>query len=285
MKTSLLRLGVAVLMLPLAPHAGAVGTFDPHTGVLSDVTVNIPGTGAVDATLQLSAPAPLSVGEAFSVIGMRGSTTQVPIPGSYNPSNGQVFIPAVAIIQADGSLLYQDLTFTVLMAPGGALNLYLASARDTQAGAPGASGPAGSAGPPGPAGPAGVAGPPGPVGPQGAAGPAGATGPAGQTGPAGPAGNSLLSGYFGTNTGSGAAGNGQTCTLGEMQLYAGAVGNGIPALGQLLAISSNTALFSLLGTTYGGNGTTTFAIPDMRPATPNGMTWFICDSGVYPSRR
>ncbi|UKB83572.1 tail fiber protein [Chryseobacterium sp. MEBOG06] len=34
--------------------------------------------------------------------------------------------------------------------------------------------------------------------------------------------------------------------------------------GQLLPISQNTALFSLLGTTYGGNGTTTFALPDMR---------------------
>jgi microcystin-dependent protein len=34
--------------------------------------------------------------------------------------------------------------------------------------------------------------------------------------------------------------------------------------GQLLSISQNTALFALLGTTYGGNGTTTFALPDMR---------------------
>ena len=34
--------------------------------------------------------------------------------------------------------------------------------------------------------------------------------------------------------------------------------------GQLLPISSNTALFSLLGTTYGGDGRTTFALPDMR---------------------
>jgi microcystin-dependent protein len=34
--------------------------------------------------------------------------------------------------------------------------------------------------------------------------------------------------------------------------------------GQLLSISQNTALFSLLGTTYGGNGTTTFALPDLR---------------------
>jgi len=34
--------------------------------------------------------------------------------------------------------------------------------------------------------------------------------------------------------------------------------------GQLLPISQNTALFSLLGTTYGGNGQTTFALPDLR---------------------
>ena len=37
--------------------------------------------------------------------------------------------------------------------------------------------------------------------------------------------------------------------------------------GQLLAISSNTALFSLLGTTYGGDGRTTFALPDLRGRT------------------
>lgn len=34
--------------------------------------------------------------------------------------------------------------------------------------------------------------------------------------------------------------------------------------GQLLPISQNQALFSILGTTYGGNGTTTFALPDLR---------------------
>ncbi|MEC5156395.1 phage tail protein [Chryseobacterium sp. MP_3.2] len=34
--------------------------------------------------------------------------------------------------------------------------------------------------------------------------------------------------------------------------------------GQLLSIAQNSALFSLLGTTYGGNGQTTFALPDMR---------------------
>ena len=37
--------------------------------------------------------------------------------------------------------------------------------------------------------------------------------------------------------------------------------------GQLLSIAQNTALFSLLGTTYGGNGQTTFALPDLRGRT------------------
>ncbi len=46
--------------------------------------------------------------------------------------------------------------------------------------------------------------------------------------------------------------------------------------GQLLPINQNQALFSILGTTYGGNGTTTFGLPDLRGRTPlhfgNGTT-------------
>jgi microcystin-dependent protein len=38
--------------------------------------------------------------------------------------------------------------------------------------------------------------------------------------------------------------------------------------GQLLSISQNTALFSILGTFYGGNGTTNFALPDMQGNVP-----------------
>ncbi len=38
--------------------------------------------------------------------------------------------------------------------------------------------------------------------------------------------------------------------------------------GQLIAISSNQALFSILGTTYGGDGRTTFALPDLRGRAP-----------------
>ncbi len=46
--------------------------------------------------------------------------------------------------------------------------------------------------------------------------------------------------------------------------------------GQLLPINQNQAIFSLLGTTFGGNGQTTFALPDLRGRTPimsgNGFT-------------
>jgi microcystin-dependent protein len=41
--------------------------------------------------------------------------------------------------------------------------------------------------------------------------------------------------------------------------------------GQLLPISQNTALFSLLGTFYGGDGKSTFALPDLQGSTPIGQ--------------
>jgi microcystin-dependent protein len=42
--------------------------------------------------------------------------------------------------------------------------------------------------------------------------------------------------------------------------------------GQLLSISQNTALFSLIGTYYGGNGTSNFQLPDLRSRTPMHMS-------------
>jgi microcystin-dependent protein len=54
--------------------------------------------------------------------------------------------------------------------------------------------------------------------------------------------------------------------IAEIRMFAGnfAPRNWALCQGQILAISQNTALFSLLGTTYGGNGQTTFALPDLR---------------------
>jgi microcystin-dependent protein len=58
----------------------------------------------------------------------------------------------------------------------------------------------------------------------------------------------------------------------------------VPANGQLLSISQNPALFSLLGTAFGGDGVTTFALPNLASVTPNGLTYMICNAGTYPSR-
>jgi microcystin-dependent protein len=63
--------------------------------------------------------------------------------------------------------------------------------------------------------------------------------------------------------------------------------------GTKLPINQNTALFSILGTTYGGNGTTDFALPDLRPKDKNGNRepwgpdhprFLICVRGIFPSR-
>ncbi|WP_232287489.1 phage tail protein [Anaeromyxobacter dehalogenans] len=79
-------------------------------------------------------------------------------------------------------------------------------------------------------------------------------------------------------------GRGRECTIGEVWLVAGSVAGATPARGQILPINVNTALFALLGTLYGGDGRTTFALPDLRQAAPNGLTYVICTQGIFPSR-
>lgn len=58
--------------------------------------------------------------------------------------------------------------------------------------------------------------------------------------------------------------------VGEIRMFAGNFAPEGWALcnGQVLPIAQNTALFSLLGTMYGGNGKTNFALPDLRGRTP-----------------
>jgi microcystin-dependent protein len=61
--------------------------------------------------------------------------------------------------------------------------------------------------------------------------------------------------------------------IGQIILFAGtfAPRGWLSCEGQLLPIAQNQALFSLLGTTYGGNGQVTFALPDLRSRVPVGM--------------
>lgn len=58
--------------------------------------------------------------------------------------------------------------------------------------------------------------------------------------------------------------------LGEIRMFCGNFAPRQWALcnGQILPISQNTALFSLLGTTYGGNGSSNFALPDLQGRAP-----------------
>src|SRR5215475_10136566 len=58
--------------------------------------------------------------------------------------------------------------------------------------------------------------------------------------------------------------------VGEIRIFAGNFAPKGWALcnGQLLPISQNTALFSLLGTYYGGDGKTTFALPNLQGSAP-----------------
>ncbi len=55
--------------------------------------------------------------------------------------------------------------------------------------------------------------------------------------------------------------------------------------GALIQINQNMALFALLGTQFGGDGTHTFALPDLTKASPlPGVGHVICISGIFPSR-
>ncbi len=117
-------------------------------------------------------------------------------------------------------------------------------------------------------------------------GPTGPQGPVGPTGPTGPQGPSGTTGIFGTNDNSSYAGmyTGAQCTLGDVVLTASAAvaENWMPAKGQTLTITGNPSLYSLMGTNYGGNGTSDFDLPNLTAAAPDGLTYIICVSGVYP---
>jgi hypothetical protein len=90
----------------------------------------------------------------------------------------------------------------------------------------------------------------------------------------------------GTGVATPGSNGGETCTLGEVSLIA-QQGRYLPtnymiAKGQTLMIGSYTALFTLLGTSYGGNGTSTLKLPTLQSLAPDHMTYAICAYGVFP---
>jgi microcystin-dependent protein len=55
--------------------------------------------------------------------------------------------------------------------------------------------------------------------------------------------------------------------------------------GQILSIAQYQALFSLIGTTFGGDGQNNFALPDLRGKAPiDGMAYYIALIGIFPAR-
>ena len=80
---------------------------------------------------------------------------------------------------------------------------------------------------------------------------------------------------------------GQTPFLGEMSMVPylnDLVMRGwLPADGRLMLISQNQALFALLGTRFGGNGATTFRLPNLKGPTEN-VRYIIATQGIFPSR-
>ena len=135
----------------------------------------------------------------------------------------------------------------------------------------GKQGPKGPPGRIGRMGPKGISkrGPPGRrglPGPRGAKGERGLPGPQGQIGPQGQEG---LNKPF----------------IGEIRLFGGNFAPRDWALcGGQLSIADNTALFSILGTTYGGDGRTTFGLPDLSDHRPGDVHYIIALQGFYPSR-
>lgn len=84
------------------------------------------------------------------------------------------------------------------------------------------------------------------------------------------------------------------CLMGEIKLFSNnLIPRGfLPTEGQILSITQNDALFSLVGTKYGGNGVTTFGLPDLRNVEPTHRTpegvevdtnYAICVQGVFPA--
>jgi hypothetical protein len=77
--------------------------------------------------------------------------------------------------------------------------------------------------------------------------------------------------------------------LGQIEAFAFdfAPAGWLPCDGRRLPINQNQALFSLLGTAYGGDGRTYFCLPKLAPITPPGPQLFIAASATtfpFPSR-
>ena len=74
--------------------------------------------------------------------------------------------------------------------------------------------------------------------------------------------------------------------IGQIMLvpYSAVPINTLPCDGRSLTRNDYRALFSLIGTTFGSNSSSTFNLPNLRSITPPGMMYAICTQGLWPPR-
>lgn len=58
----------------------------------------------------------------------------------------------------------------------------------------------------------------------------------------------------------------------------------VPCDGRTMAIKGNEPLFTVIGNAFGGDGTTSFKIPDYASIAPPGSKYYIATTGFYPQR-
>jgi len=264
-----------------APDADSDPTNELQNLSIAGITLSISDGNAVNLPTSFGPTGPQGVPGATGATGAQGiaGVDGATGPTGLSGAQGQPGLPG-----ADGATGPTGPTGAQGIAGvDGATGPTGSSGAQGQPGLPGADGATGPTGPTGAQGIAGVDGATGPTGPQGLKG---ATGPAGPTGPAG--GGTFTIGITGSGqphnnvqpyqtvnycialVGIYPSRNGNDPFLGEIMLFSG---NFAPrgfafCNGQLLSISSHSALFSILGTTYGGDGRTTFGLPDLRGRVP-----------------
>ncbi len=247
----------------ITPNNGFIITPNPGVSVFFDSKESTTTSHPAALTIILTNSGATGATGATGVTGPTGPTGALGLTGPTGPTG------------ATGA--------TGLQGPVGATGATGAAGLQGPIGPTGATGLQGSIGPTGATGASGTPGARGATGPTGATGATGAMGAIGATGATGPSGTT---GIFGTTSinffteGTG----GVQCQLGAILLSASTLytNNYLPADGRTLDIQNNTALFSLLGTNYGGNGSTTFALPNLKPAAPNNTQYLICVNGVFP---
>lgn len=94
--------------------------------------------------------------------------------------------------------------------------------------------------------------------------------------------------FLGSNTllkSSAGSGAGADCTVGSIMLNISTLygTNYLPADGRTLSDGGFPVLFGLIGYTYGGDGSTVFAIPDLTSAAANNTQYLVCVTGENPT--